>query len=1046
MTRTSRRTLPKFLVGVLLLGSLAAPASAQWLPFGTPLTTAANTQDQVSAAPDGAGGMIVVWRDQRTDAGDIYVQRVTGTGLTFWAPGGVPVCTAGNEQLLPQIVTDGAGGAILAWQDHRTDPLGDIYAQRVDPSGVPLWLPNGVPLVTGPSENLETVSRFRMIPDGVGGAIFTFSDNRLAAGGLDAPGVGKVWAQRVTAFGSPLWSPGGVPVAAGPNYYENASLAPDGYGGIIVAWSDDAAGPVDWNIGAQHLDPSGVRLWGAGIVLCSASGNQLHPEAISDGSGGAVVAWQDNRVDGNGDIYAQRVDGAGAAQWTPDGNPMVTGPSANLTIEYLIRMILDGGDGVTMAFADDRTASGLFGPGMGVWGQRVDLNGNPLWGNGAIVATGAGVHRRHRILTDTEGGSIVVWEDGSTPGNTNVFAQRLKKGSGVALWTVSVCNALGNQTAPAAIADGLGGVLSAWVDGRTGNVDVYAQYVDLAGVPSSNARWVCSSWRPNGVEVVVAPTLQSDPGAAPDGAGGAIIAWRDEQADTGDVYVQRMGSLGEPIWTPGGVPICVQPALQQEPRVVSDGIGGAIILWQDNRTDPGGDLYAQRVDALGNPLWALNGVPVVSGPSNNTQNPTSFRVVPDGVGGVILTFQDSRRPDGVVIGVPHLWAQRVSGSGIPLWGNGVPASTISGTQSHGAAISDGAGGVIVAWHQAGDIFGQRLDFSGARRWGAATTICGAAGTQAYADVTSDGAGGAIVSWVDFRVDPRGDVYAQKLNPLGGASWAADGVGQVTGASSWTFVFGLEELGHIRMIPDNAGGAFLAFLDHRDAGGVPGPLGNIWAQQIKAVGTPAWGNGVPVGTNGESNFYHSIVTDGEGGSVIVWQEFKPPGWNIRAQRMGMSGSPYWNSGGVAVCEAAGNQTRPAVTVDGRGHAIAAWTDTRSDVGDIYAERICVANRITTDVETEPTSPASLALTIPAPNPVGNATSYQITTAKPGRVRVVLVDVQGRVVETLLDKHLEPGTRTYIWSTQGRKRNLSAGVYFLSVQSSGTVVTRKLIVLH
>jgi len=36
-----------------------------------------------------------------------------------WQPDGVPICTATDDQEQPTIVTDGSGGAIIAWQDYR---------------------------------------------------------------------------------------------------------------------------------------------------------------------------------------------------------------------------------------------------------------------------------------------------------------------------------------------------------------------------------------------------------------------------------------------------------------------------------------------------------------------------------------------------------------------------------------------------------------------------------------------------------------------------------------------------------------------------------------------------------------------------------------------------------------------------------------------------------------------------------------------------------------------------------------------------------------
>ena len=60
----------------------------------------------------------------------------------------VPVCTAANTQQNPRSCSDGAGGAIIAWFDYRSDGSGDIYAQRIGRDGVPLWTANGVAVCT----------------------------------------------------------------------------------------------------------------------------------------------------------------------------------------------------------------------------------------------------------------------------------------------------------------------------------------------------------------------------------------------------------------------------------------------------------------------------------------------------------------------------------------------------------------------------------------------------------------------------------------------------------------------------------------------------------------------------------------------------------------------------------------------------------------------------------------------------------------------------------------------------------------------------------
>jgi hypothetical protein len=1033
------------LIAIALALALEAvpPAHGAWLPNTTPAAVAPSLQDQVSAAPDGAGGTIIAWRDGRTDAGDIYVQHLSSTGDVLWGPGGIAICAAANLQQLPQIVSDDQGGAIVVWEDLRTDPTGDIYAQRVNASGAPLWVPNGVPLITGPGENLETVSRFRAIRDGYGGAIFTFSDSRNTAFVLE-PGISKVWAERVTSAGSPLWSPGGLPVAAAPGVkYDNASVASDGLGGCIVSYQEAGAG---WDIRAARLDAGGAALW-TGITLCNVPQDQYLPEIVADGGGGAVVAWVDNRLDPSGDIYAQRVDPSGTPLWVAQGAPLVTGPSANMATEYAIRMTPDGVGGFDLAFADDRKSGGV--PDIGfskVWAQRVDLLGNPQWGNGVPVDGDAGAHTRPSIVTDGQGGSIVVWQKSATVTNQNVFAQRFDV-AGSAQWGpgTTLCNDLAPQTGPVAVADGLGGVLAAWSDARTDNGDVYANKIDFAGVPGQSSGWQCTGFAPE-IPATIAVGVQDQAVVAEDGAGGLFVAWHDQQVDAGDIYAQHVDHDGHVLWGLTGFPICAQPGLQQQPRIVPDGVGGAIIAWQDDRVDPNGDMVAQRVSASGAIYWAAGGVPMVLGPSANTQSASSFRMIEDGTGGAIFTFRDNRDAGGTLSAFPRVWAQRVSSAGAPLWGNGSIVGGGVSTQDFGAPVSDGSGGVIVAWENRSggtfDISAQRLDFAGAPRWGGGVTVCNAANDQVLPDIVSDGEGGVIIGWSDSRVDPNGDIYAQRVSSSGSPVWAANGIPEITGPS-------VNNVGEylIRMVSDGAGGAIFAFDDNRDSGGVLDPVNiKVWAQHIKPSGFPEWGNGVPVAAADGVYDQFQVVSDGEGGATVVWHDRPVAPAAIRAQRLRPNGSEYWVPGGAAICVpgGVGTHTSPSVASDGRGQAIVAWIDTRSGTADVYVQKACVAYLMAGVADGDAPS-ARPALGAPAPNPTGNAVAYTITLRRREAVRVFLTDVQGRVVETLLDRTLDAGEHTFEWSRERSTGSLAGGVYFLGLVSPEERASRKLVLL-
>ncbi|MGH7730871.1 MAG: hypothetical protein ACRENJ_06420, partial [Candidatus Eiseniibacteriota bacterium] len=94
-------------------------------------------------------------------------------------------------------------------------------------------------------------------------------------------------------------------------------LLADGAGGSVLVWQDARAG--EWDVFAQQLGVAGLTQWVPnGVPVCKAAGAQTRPQAVSDNAGGVIVVWQDARA-GATDIYAQRLNAAGAALWATGG-------------------------------------------------------------------------------------------------------------------------------------------------------------------------------------------------------------------------------------------------------------------------------------------------------------------------------------------------------------------------------------------------------------------------------------------------------------------------------------------------------------------------------------------------------------------------------------------------------------------------------------------------------------------------------------------------------------------------------------------------------
>src|SRR5204863_9435907 len=179
------------------------------------------------------GGVIVAWPDQRNGNFDLYAQHVLASGMVdaAWPPNGLAICTFLGNQLSPRLVPDNAGtGVVVSWQDQRTGDF-DIYAQHVRANGTvdPGWPPDG--------RGLCVIANAQQVPtiasDGAGGGIVTWQDFR---NGVDY----DIYAQHVLPSGAvdAAWPMNGRPLAADATDQYTPNIVPDGSGGAVVAWQD----------------------------------------------------------------------------------------------------------------------------------------------------------------------------------------------------------------------------------------------------------------------------------------------------------------------------------------------------------------------------------------------------------------------------------------------------------------------------------------------------------------------------------------------------------------------------------------------------------------------------------------------------------------------------------------------------------------------------------------------------------------------------------------------------------------------------------------
>ncbi|MFX1575139.1 MAG: hypothetical protein ACFFB0_20570 [Promethearchaeota archaeon] len=455
----------------------------------------------------------------------------------LWTEEGVVICQTNNTQHNPQIISDGAGGAIIVWEHyHANFTVSDIHAQKINSTGDVQWEGNGTAICTANGK------------------------------------------QRI--------------------FYDywilNQRIISDGAGGAIIVWEDCRSNITVRDIYAQRVNSKGDVLWDDnGTAICTASGDQSGSQIISDGDGGAIIVWQDERNgDGKVDVYAQRINSKGDVLWNDNGIAIIT--SSDYLSNWNPQICSDGDGGAIIVWAECIFGHPYKMDGWGFFAQRVNSAGNVQWKNEGMQIYFANKHNQyHQICSDGIGGAIITWMEWRKGCCSDIFAQKINS-SGDIQWGINgtdICRADDLQYIPIICTDGEEGAIIAWQDYRSGRLDrdIYAQRVDSKGKVQ---------WTVNGEAICTTYDYESPLQICSDGKGGAFIVWeKTGRKLRSDISMQRIDFNGTVQWTIDGISINTGNYNKSYPAVCSDGTEGVIITWADdrnmNRTEI--DIYAQRI-------------------------------------------------------------------------------------------------------------------------------------------------------------------------------------------------------------------------------------------------------------------------------------------------------------------------------------------------------------------------------------------------------------------------------------------------------------------
>ncbi|MDY0325268.1 MAG: FlgD immunoglobulin-like domain containing protein [Candidatus Cloacimonadaceae bacterium] len=751
---------------------------------------------------------IIAWIDFSQDLdGDVFAQKINTNGELLWPAGGKPVCVGNGLQLGINMEADPNGGAFIVWGDGR-NPSNDLYAQRLSASGEPLWALNGIPVANGPGDETQNT----MLPDGQGGIMLGYTHDYvnskslyakrfdgngnmtwaapldLAVADGDQFGVRMaalsggdfvftwtdqrfadpdIYAQKVNLAGEFLWpNPfivyGDQDTLLGtPTPQKNPRIQATSDNAVVIVWEDFRLSDQAADLFAQKISANGTKLWAAeGIELATAEFSQIGQRMDSDNNGGVYIVWDDLRNGNtpNDDVYAQHLNSAGEAMWTPGGKAICTQPN-----EQNGGLIKVSGDKVFINWMDIRNGS------VGLYYQVLDASGTELlepdgkqifWG-----LSGDAIEGQYTILP-RQNDSVIIWQDTRFANDgSRIFFQFLTEDGTTTLETNGRPVTLqggGSQEYPQAVVNDNGEIALVWVDKRDDDPNIYAQLIGVNGE---------RLWGDNGIKITAEQSLaQLDPKISYHN-GSFYIGWSNWDPIAGTfvyhVHGQRIMN-NEKLWGPNGTMISVLTGDDVFSECILTDIIDDIYVWHRTNSMSTGSaqtIWAKRVaeDGTAYAGWEEAGLQAsdVENLMLQAQNLPVAAATPQGI---VITWKDLRA------GFMQYYAQHITGAGQILWDPEGLQIAANDLEQEFADLTVTDHGIIAAWCEIvdgeHDIRAQKFSFPGIPLWASlGNAVAVKDSSQSTPNLLSFDDNGILVTWADYLA-PDPDIYYNYLNNNG----------------------------------------------------------------------------------------------------------------------------------------------------------------------------------------------------------------------------------------------------------------------------------------
>ena len=749
---------------------------------GAPIRQGVHIEWYRTTASGNQGEAIFVWSDTRYGMRNIFAHKLNQDGELLWGEAGAVITDLPGRQEDPVAITDGSGGAFIAWVDYRFDAQGDIFIQHVDSNGDILLDPSGIALAQVEGKQIT----INMCTDSLGGVFVTWQDKR---GGVDD----DIYGTHVS-YEHEIVSPGsGIAIVVEGGNQNAKTIEYAGNNEAFIAWADfrEGANP---DVYGQRLDMNmNISFSQNGFQIAGDEEQELKPRATFINNTTSFIAWKQG--DENSKIFYQFVDQDGLV--FANARPI----SENDAIQTAPRVKRSPIGEVFVNWKDLRDDP-IDGD---QYFQKIDVNGERQWGDGVRVDPVDDVDFSARFSAGNNGDVNVVWERGTFP-EIDIMFQNIDASGNYSLdQPIAISNLPGYQFAPILsgnienglyviygdqgtgsinlgvekitsqfalewgndnmVTEGLDGDVNYTTPFRIGDQDLYLLWEDnraskkLYGTRITNIENQYSG----GMQVSFGDNSSSETDFSTPviekTSSGIYTATFDGSSTPKFIRVNKLDENLNNVWDPNGIALSAVFDMRSALLVSAD--NGVGCFWSESRGF-NYDIYYQKLDENGTITLEDNGVELVD--SNGDDYIMAVLPTPDDK--FMVFWMEDAWPAASL-----MYSKMDSDGNTEIgWnpnGNSLSNSSFDSRHLQVKTIDDGTG-VFAVWIQDGnfsDIYAQVIDWDGNVLWEEdGVIVTDADNDQGNIDFQFNEAGTrSFLIWEDYRNGSDFEIFGQTLN-------------------------------------------------------------------------------------------------------------------------------------------------------------------------------------------------------------------------------------------------------------------------------------------